>query len=421
MSITCGQNSGLVRPIHHRCSAKTPMADIAQLVSPTNELEPVDRGPVSSRIPLYDPVFEGQVLQSKTGRENVRPMGTIIERRRKDGTTGYTAQIVRKKAGKTVWNEVQTFDRKAAAKAWLARREAELAQPGAMERQDDPPLAAVIDRYIAESKKAIGRTKAQVLRTIKESPIAELRCSEIGSADLIAFASGLPVAPSTAQNYLSHLGAVFAIARPMWGYPLNQQAIKDAFVVCGKMGITGKSLSRDRRPTLEELDRLMVHFGRVKANRPATAPMQKIIVFALFSTRRQEEITRITWTDYDKTRVMVRDMKHPGDKAGNDTWCELPPEASAIIETMPKIERRIFPYSPDAISAAFTRACKALEIEDLHFHDLRHEGISRLFEMGRTIPQAASVSGHRSWQSLKRYSHMRQTGDKYERWKWKNL
>lgn len=346
-------------------------------------------------------------------------MGTIVARKRKDGTTGYRAQIVRKKDGEIVWRETQTFDRRPAAVAWLARREADLAQPGAMERKDDPALAAVIDRYIAESKKAIGRTKAQVLRTIKALPVAELRCSEIGSADLIAFAQSLDVSPSTVQNYLSHLGAVFAIARPMWGYPLNQQAIKDTFVVTGKMGITGKSRQRERRPTLEELDRLMVHFGKVKARRPLTAPMQKIIVFALFSTRRQEEITRITWTDYDKTRVMVRDMKHPGDKLGNDTWCDLPPEAAAIIDAMPKIERRIFPFTPDAISANFTRACKLLEIEDLHFHDLRHEGISRLFEMGRTIPQAASVSGHRSWQSLKRYSHMRQTGDKYETWKWK--
>jgi integrase len=54
----------------------------------------------------------------------------------------------------------------------------------------------------------------------------------------------------------------------------------------------------------------------------------------------------------------------------------------------------------------------------LHFHDLRHEGISRLFEMGRSIPQVAAVSGHRSWQSLQRYSHIRQTGDKYAGWKW---
>lgn len=346
-------------------------------------------------------------------------MGTIIARTRKDGSKGYRAQIVRKKDGDIVWRETQTFDRRPAAVAWLARRETELAQPGAMERKDDPPLADVIDRYIRESKKAIGRTKAQVLRTIKGMPIAELRCSEIGSSDLIAFAQSLPVQPSTVQNYLSHLGAVFAIAGPAWNYPLEDKAIRDAFKVASRLGVTGKGRSRERRPTLEELDRLMEHFGRVKINRPMTAPMQKIIVFALFSTRRQEEITRITWADYDKTRVMVRDMKHPGDKMGNDTWCELPPEAAAVIDSMQKIERQIFPYTTDAISAAFTRACKVLEIEDLHFHDLRHEGISRLFEMGRTIPHAASVSGHRSWQSLKRYSHMRQSGDKYENWKWK--
>jgi hypothetical protein len=60
--------------------------------------------------------------------------------------------------------------------------------------------------------------------------------------------------------------------------------------------------------------------------------------------------------------------------------------------------RKIYiPLSTDAISAAFTWACKMLDIEDLHFHDLRHDGVSRLFEMGKTIPQAASVSGHRSW------------------------
>jgi len=86
---------------------------------------------------------------------------------------------------------------------------------------------------------------------------------------------------------------------------------------------------------------------------------------------------------------------------------------------MPRGEPAIFPYSTDAISAAFTRACKILGIEDLRFHDLRHEGISRLFEMGRTIPQAAAVSGHRSWTSLKRYTHIRQSTDKYENWKWK--
>lgn len=79
---------------------------------------------------------------------------------------------------------------------------------------------------------------------------------------------------------------------------------------------------------------------------------------------------------------------------------------------------RIFPYSEEAISAAFTRACKVLGIENLHFHDLRHEGVSRLFEMGWDIPRAALVSGHRSWAALQRYSHIRQAGDKFRDWKW---
>jgi integrase len=119
-------------------------------------------------------------------------------------------------------------------------------------------------------------------------------------------------------------------------------------------------------------------------------------------------------------------MKQPGDKEDNDTYCELTPEAVAIIKTMPRVADEIFPYSTDAISAAFTRACYFTETNTenmpdakrLKFHDMRHEGISRLFEMGRTIPQAASVSGHRSWPSLQRYTHLKQEGDKCAGWKW---
>ena len=347
-------------------------------------------------------------------------MGTIVPRKRKDGTIGYTAQIVIKAEGK-VHREAKTFDRRQAAAAWLEARERVLRRPGALDRLDDPTLSAVIDQYLAQTRKVIGRTKAQVLRTIKTYPMADMRCSKIGSSDIVEFAQALPVAPQTAQNYLSHLSAIFRVARPAWGHPLDYQAMKDAFIVTGRMGITGKGRSRDRRPTLPELDRLMTHFGTVKTRRPESVPMQKIVVFALFSTRRLEEITRIAWADYDQTRVLVRDMKHPGDKAGNDTWCELPEEAAAVIEAMPRRGKEIFPYSTDAIGAAFTRACKFLGIEDLHFHDLRHEGISRLFEMSKTIPQVAYVSGHRSWQSLKRYSHLRQVGDKYADWKWKNV
>lgn len=347
-------------------------------------------------------------------------MGTVIGRTRKDGSKAFTAQIVIKKDGATVHREAQTFDRKPAANAWIVKREAELKRPGGLERKDDPTLAAVIDRYIAESKNVVLGTKAQVLRTIKNSDLGELKCSDINSQTLVSFAKELTqtVEPQTCANYFSHLSNIFTVAKPAWGYPLSRQEFEDAVTVLKKLGLIRKGAERNRRPTLEELDRLMDHFGRIRDHRPSSIPMQPIVAFALFSTRRQEEITLLRWEDMDGDRILVRDMKHPGDKKGNNVYCELPPEALAIIRSLPRTEAEIFPYSTDAISAAFTRACQFLGIQDLRFHDLRHEGISRLFEMGRTIPQAAAMSGHRSWTSLKRYTHIRQTGDKYKDWKW---
>jgi integrase len=347
-------------------------------------------------------------------------MGTIIGRTRKDGSKAYTAQIVIKRGGVIVHREAETFDRKQAANAWIVKREDELKRPGGLERKENPPLSAVIDRYIAESQNVVLGTKAQVLKTIRNSDLGELNCSDVTSQKLVSFGKELTknVEPQTCGNYFSHLSNIFSVARPAWGYPLSRQEFEDAVTVLKKLGLIRKGAERNRRPTLEELDRLMEHFGRIREHRPSSIPMQKIVAFALFSTRRQEEITLLRWEDLDGDRILVRNMKHPGDKKGNNVYCELPAEALAIVHSMPRTNGRIFPYSTDAISAGFTRACQFLGIEDLRFHDLRHEGISRLFEMGRTIPQAAAVSGHRSWTSLKRYTHIRHTGNKYKDWKW---
>jgi integrase len=334
-------------------------------------------------------------------------VGTILERKRKDGSTGYHAQIVVKRDG-TTHRETKTFDRRPAAAAWIKKREKELAEPGALDaaKVEDPKLGDVIDRYVRESRREVGRTKAQVLRTIKGFDIADKRCSQVTSAEIVAFAQELSVGrlPQTVGNYFAHLSSVFAIARPAWGYPLDPGEMSAAHTVAKRLGLTSKSVMRNRRPSLDELDRLMTYFAQVRARRSWSVPMQAVIAFAIFSTRRQEEITRIVWADLDADgeRLLVRNMKDPGQKVGNDVWCELTPEALSIVRAQPRTDARIFPYTTDAISAAFTRACAFLGIEDLHFHDLRHEGVSRLFEIGRTVPLAASVSGHKSWQSLQR-------------------
>lgn len=61
-------------------------------------------------------------------------MGTIITRKRSDGSIGYMAQVRVKQKGKVVHAETKTFDRKQAANAWVSRRETELRQPGALDR-----------------------------------------------------------------------------------------------------------------------------------------------------------------------------------------------------------------------------------------------------------------------------------------------
>lgn len=196
---------------------------------------------------------------------------------------------------------------------------------------------------------------------------------------------------------------------------IMESGFENAMESMKRLRLISKSDERDRRPTLAELDRLMEHFA---ARRLDSAPMQKIVAFAIFSTRRQEEITRLQWDDPDGDRILVRAMKDPKNKQHNNVRCELTPEALQIINSMPRVARETFPFTAEAISSAFTKACDILWIADLHFHDLRHEGISRLFEMGRTIPQVAAVSGHRSWSSLKRYTHIRKSGDKYAGWIW---
>ena len=312
------------------------------------------------------------------------------------------------------FSQTQTFDKRTAAKTWIAKKEKEFASGSLSQVRKAFSVAEAIDQYVKDSRQGIGKTKAQVLNAIKGYGIGEMDCTDLRSQDIVAFAAELGKGdrlPQTVMNYLSHLGAVFAVARSAWGVNLDRDVMRNAMDGCKRLGLVAKSSSRERRPTREELTRLYQFFQERRG-----LPMHKVLVFAVFSARRQEEITRILWSDLEEGRILVRDMKNPGQKIGNNVWCVLPPEAEAVIKTMPKTSAEIFPYSTDAIGAAFTRACKLLDIEDLHFHDLRHEAASRLFEMGWTIPQAATVTGHRSWQSLQRYSHLRSTGDPLANW-----
>lgn len=345
-------------------------------------------------------------------------MGTITPRTTQSGVV-YTAQIRIKRAGKVVHSESKTFERKAIAQKWMTMREAELHQPGALNMGPDPRLSEVVNKYLEESTGHMGKTKRRILETIAASEVGKLKCSEVTSVKLVEWVDAMrDCGPATRRTYVSHLSPVFKVAQAAWGYPLAKQNIEDAMVVLKRLGTTAKSEERSRRPTLDELDRLLGYFREVRERNPDSVPMVDLIVFSIFSGRRQGETCRILWGDVEADRVLIRQMKDPTKKATNNVFCDLTPEAQRIIDAQPRISERVFPYNAPSVSTIFARACAFLTIDDLTFHDMRHEAASRLFEMGWTIPHVAAVTGHKTWQSLQRYSHVRQTGDKYKDWKW---
>jgi integrase len=97
---------------------------------------------------------------------------------------------------------------------------------------------------------------------------------------------------------------------------------------------------------------------------------------------------------------VIRDMKDPRHKAGNDFTFPLLGEAWPIVQRQPRIDERIFPYNSKSAGARYTRAKKTLKIVDLRFHDLRRECASRLFEAGYQIHEVAQVTGHKDLNTL---------------------
>jgi integrase len=145
--------------------------------------------------------------------------------------------------------------------------------------------------------------------------------------------------------------------------------------------------------------------------------MADVVPFAIGTCMRAGEIARALWADVDRAAqlLLIRDRKDPRRKKGNDQHIPLLPAAWAVLERRrleleragQPLEGEIFPLAASTLSKYFTDACSALSIPDLHLHDLRHEGTSRLFEQGYTIEQVALVTGHKSWTHLKRYTQLR--------------
>ena len=206
--------------------------------------------------------------------------------------------------------------------------------------------------------------------------------------------------PQTVAGYLTILVHTLDWAsRRKFTVPIS--ALKTAMEIMWEDEVLARSDKRERRPSLQELNLIL---DTITNNPRQIIPIAKIIVFTIFSCRRLEEICRLRWEDLriEEKKIVVRDMKHPRKKEGNDAWCLLTDEILAVILSMPKTSELIFPFKATSKGAAWRRHRDRLNIKDLRFHDLRHEGISRLFEMEYPAAFVAKYSGHMSGSCLYR-------------------
>jgi integrase len=272
-------------------------------------------------------------------------------------------------------------------------------------------LSALIDRYTEEigGIKPFRRNKADVLRKWRLTH-GNLSMSALTDDALIAYVQERlkSVSGTTIAIELAYLGGILKTARELWRLPVDAAVTTAARASLKYMGVSAKSKERDRRPTQKEIDDLCLHFTTKVRQK---VPMEDLILFAIETAMRLGEILRLKWGDINHTdrTIIIRDRKHPTEKEGNDQEVPLLGAAYAIVMRQAKKEDddRIFPIAEGTPSSLFPRACKALGIIDLRFHDLRHEGVSRLFEKGYSIEQVSLVSGHRDWKMLSRYVQLR--------------
>lgn len=136
---------------------------------------------------------------------------------------------------------------------------------------------------------------------------------------------------------------------------------------------------------------------------------------------RQEELVKLQWKNVDLMRATARVID---TKNGEDRTVPLPSKARAILEGLTRsIGGRVFPTTSSAIKQSWMRAKERARrlylgecdkhgvkpdqefLEDLRFHDLRHEATSRLVEKGLEILEVTTITGHKDLRMLTRYTH----------------
>ncbi len=209
------------------------------------------------------------------------------------------------------------------------------------------------------------------------------------------------LSPSTVSKSMSSIGVVLQHAAEEWDLKIDLELFRKAKRKMKKERLIAKAKARTRRPTPDELERLM-DLARKQNNWCRTQiPMDAIIEFSYEAGRRISETCRIRRKDVnlEKQTYWVYDLKNSAGKGVHHEFILVGRALEIVKERLAKIpdapDARLFPYLAKSCSARFTLAKKRLRIQGLRLHDLRRECFSRLAARNYTVTQVQhGWSGH---------------------------
>ena len=287
----------------------------------------------------------------------------------------------------------KSFTTRKDAEAWARLCEVQIDQkalPQDPRQLQRVTLGELVIRYrdTVTPHKRSAKGETIVLNAFLRHSICSKKLSELTPQDFCNYRDERlkEVKANSLKRMLSPIQNLFSVAKTEWGLPLGDNPVGTLKIVC-------LSNRRERRLRDGELDRLIA--GASKTKNLIILP---IVLFALQTGLRRSEILAATWSNLD---IEARSLTIPVTKNGHSRTIPLSLPALAILQGLKGEKQansteddRIFLTTANALKLAWDRLIKRTGIEGLHFHDLRHEAISRFFEFGLTTPEVALFSGH---------------------------
>jgi integrase len=311
--------------------------------------------------------------------------------------------------------QTQSFFTKAAAASWVLKIESQMDSHSWVDVSGtrSTHIDYLVDRLVAEN------TKFEIVTPVpKMGQLNQIKKYFSGVSihdmtyDMVMDFAAMrykTISASTLQKQMYYLRQVVEASRITTQENVVAQAIDE---LKRKKVIKG-SVWRTRRPTPSELEALKFECGIYKGSNEKPNWLWYAIDIAVHSGLRQGEIHELKWSNVCWEKDLVRVNRKDKDSETGKSWKEVPlveGVREALLRAQNDLGQGDYPFTvrtTASISDKFAKMTKKLGIDDLRFHDLRHEAISRMFERGMRVEQVQVVSGHSSLEQLSRYVNLR--------------